>query len=54
MDGSLGLALPDRRALVTGASRGFGKAIALALARAGADMVLLGRSDDLEVPLLPD
>jgi NAD(P)-dependent dehydrogenase (short-subunit alcohol dehydrogenase family) len=39
------LALPDRRALVTGASRGIGKAIALALARAGADIVLLGRSE---------
>jgi NAD(P)-dependent dehydrogenase (short-subunit alcohol dehydrogenase family) len=33
MDGSLGLVLPDRRALITGASRGIGKAIALALER---------------------
>jgi len=47
MDGgsSSGLALLGRRALVTGASRGIGKAIALALAREGADTVLLGRSE---------
>jgi NAD(P)-dependent dehydrogenase (short-subunit alcohol dehydrogenase family) len=47
MDGgsSSGLALKGRRALVTGASRGIGKAIALALGREGADTILLGRSE---------
>jgi NAD(P)-dependent dehydrogenase (short-subunit alcohol dehydrogenase family) len=37
--------LAGKRALVTGASRGLGRAIALGLARAGAEMVLTARSD---------
>jgi NAD(P)-dependent dehydrogenase (short-subunit alcohol dehydrogenase family) len=37
--------LSGRRALVTGASRGIGQAIALALAQKGADLILLGRSE---------
>lgn len=43
------LSLEDNIALVTGASRGIGKAIALGLARAGADVVIASRKlSDLE------
>ena len=40
--------LDGRSAIVTGASRGLGESMALALAEAGADVVLVGRSEGLD------
>ena len=40
------IATPNRTALITGASSGIGKATALAFAKAGINLALLGRSED--------
>ena len=48
----LNVDLSGKTAIVTGASRGIGKAIALALARAGANVVIAARSEE-ESPSLP-
>ena len=42
--------LTGRKAFVTGASRGIGQAIAVALAEAGADLALVSRGDIDEPP----
>ncbi len=43
--------LMGRKALVTGASRGIGRSLALALAKAGCDVAILGRHEDTLAPV---
>ncbi|MBI4497826.1 MAG: SDR family NAD(P)-dependent oxidoreductase [Chloroflexi bacterium] len=47
------MSLEGRVALITGASRGLGKAMALTFARAGADIVVAARSETQPHPQLP-
>ena len=46
--------LTGKVALITGSSKGIGKAIALTLARNGADIVLNGRNQDQALPVLEE
>lgn len=48
------LGLTGKRALVSGASRGIGRAIALALAELGAELTVLARREELLEALLPE
>lgn len=48
-----GLALAGKVAFVTGASRGIGRDVAVALAAAGADVVIASRSEAVTDPRLP-
>ena len=53
-DGLAGLfSLTGRTAVVTGAGSGIGQAVAIGLARAGADLVLVGLSPDMEETAAP-
>jgi citronellol/citronellal dehydrogenase len=49
---NLSVDLSGKTAIVTGSSRGIGKAISLALAQAGANVVIAARSEE-EPPSLP-
>jgi dehydrogenase/reductase SDR family member 4 len=49
-----GFRLDGKRALVTGASRGIGRAIAIGLAEAGADVVLVSRKQESLQAVVPE
>ena len=48
MFGAMGTTLKGRRALVTGAAAGLGKAYAIALAQAGADVAICDVNDSVK------
>lgn len=51
---AISFSLEGKAALVTGANTGIGQAIAVALAEAGADVALAGRSEPTETLKLAD